>query len=100
MIYILFLVRIRKKVDYGTVIPWKQSVLKKAYERFYEGSIVRKDMKDDFYDFCAEAGFWLDYANSHYLKVNVKREVLDNAWYVESLSNSNINNIINWLQNH
>ena len=26
-----------------------------------------------------EAGFWLDYANSHYLKVNVKREVLTDS---------------------
>jgi len=44
------------KVDYGTVIPWKTNVLKKAYEVFYEGSIVNKDMMNDFYDFCAEAG--------------------------------------------
>ena len=47
-------------VDYGTIIPWKQRVLKKAYEVFFGGSIVHKDMKNDFYDFCAEAGFWLD----------------------------------------
>ena len=54
------------KVDYGTVIPWKTSVLKKAYEVFFEGSVVHRDMKNDFYDFCQEASFWRDdYALFH-----------------------------------
>ncbi len=49
-----------KKVDYGTVIPWKTSVLKKAYEVFYKKLSSDRTLENDFLDFCGETGFWLD----------------------------------------
>lgn len=50
------------QVDYGTVIPWKHSIFRLAYNRFYERD-GGDPLKQDFARFCQEEAFWLeDYA--------------------------------------
>lgn len=45
-------------VDYAAVIPWKQSVLKIAYENFLLDSA--SELTSDFQVFCKDEAFWLD----------------------------------------
>ena len=50
------------QVDYGTVIPWKHSIFRLAYNRFYERD-GGDPLKQDFTCFCQKEAFWLeDYA--------------------------------------
>ena len=50
------------QVDYGTVIPWKHSIFRLAYNRFYERD-GGDPLKQDFARFCQKEAFWLeDYA--------------------------------------
>ena len=50
------------QVDYGTVIPWKHSIFRLAYNRFYERD-GGDPLKQDFACFCQKEAFWLeDYA--------------------------------------
>ncbi len=45
------------RVDYGVVIPWKLSLLDRAFARFKADS--RQDLMDEFSEFCARNKFWL-----------------------------------------
>lgn len=46
-------------VNYGTIIPWKQKLFHRAYERF---TAVDKNprLHEDFDTFCSSQAFWLD----------------------------------------
>jgi 4-alpha-glucanotransferase len=46
------------RVDYGRLIPWKLSLLEKAFRRFQKNA--PKDLQDEFESFCAENKSWLD----------------------------------------
>lgn len=45
-------------VDYGTVIPWKMDLLKKAYERFSEAE--HHALSEKYGDFCKKNADWLE----------------------------------------
>ena len=45
-------------VDYGTIIPWKMALLRKAYENSEDMHLP--NLTAEFYDFEKEAAFWLD----------------------------------------
>lgn len=44
------------KIDYGTLIPWKNRLLSICAKRFLEGDFNKKE----FLDFCLEESSWLD----------------------------------------
>jgi len=46
------------RVDFGRLIPWKQSLLKKAFARFRRSG--SKTMRDNFLEFRSENSAWLD----------------------------------------
>jgi len=46
------------KVDFGTVIPWKLSVLDRAYKRFEQGA--SGDLRAELADFQEQQAAWLD----------------------------------------
>ena len=46
-------------VDYGTVIPWKQSLYKTAYERFCEHKETDDALRSKYDTFCNEESYWL-----------------------------------------
>lgn len=49
------------QVDYGTVIPWKMDLLRKAYAAYCNGQAAF--LKDEFEQFCSKQASWLnDYA--------------------------------------
>ena len=45
-------------VDYGTVIPWKTALLRKAYENFCRGEA--KELDEEYRKFCIKNRAWLD----------------------------------------
>ena len=47
-------------VDYGAIIPWKQSVYEKAYTRFLDASPRRLPLYTEFLDFVQAEKDWLD----------------------------------------
>ena len=47
-------------IDYGTVIPWKQSLFRKAYARFSSAEYHRKSIYQAFLSFIRKESFWLD----------------------------------------
>ena len=46
-----------KTVDYGAVIPWKNELLRKAYEKFCH--TADKMLLEEYDSFCRENSFWL-----------------------------------------
>lgn len=46
------------QIDYGSVIPWKETVFRLAYSHFDSNADSR--LKKEFQDFCKEQDFWLD----------------------------------------
>ena len=52
-----------ERVDYGTLIPWKQHILEAAYQEFLRDGYDNQKLKEGFYRFVQEQGYWLnDYA--------------------------------------
>lgn len=47
-------------IDYGTVIPWKQSIFRKAYAHFSDAEYHRRDTYHAFLTFIRKESFWLD----------------------------------------
>ncbi len=47
-------------IDYGTVIPWKQRLFKKAYLRFSSSGYQNQKAYKSFLKFIKEERFWLD----------------------------------------
>lgn len=47
-------------VDYGTVIPWKQAIFQKAYERFSQEKYREQETYQAFLSFIRKESFWLD----------------------------------------
>ena len=64
------------RVDYGSVIPFKEKLLEKVWTNFHAG---RKDLHTAFQEFCATQGTWLeDYALFRALKNKFNR-----SYYLE-----------------
>ena len=52
-----------ERVDYGTLIPWKQHILEAAYREFCRDDYDNQKLKEGFSRFVQEQGCWLnDYA--------------------------------------
>lgn len=51
-----------QKIEYGEVIPYKNSLFKKAYQAFKKklSSLGGKELSNHFKDFCEENEFWLE----------------------------------------
>ncbi len=49
-----------ESVDYGSIIPWKQSVFKKAYTHFMDAGPKLLSLHTEFSDFIQEEQAWLD----------------------------------------
>lgn len=47
-------------IDYGVIIPWKQAILRLAYERFLTRGFPEDSISSDYATFCAKNSFWLD----------------------------------------
>lgn len=47
-------------IDYGSVIPWKQSLFRKAYARFSSAEYQKKNTYQAFLSFIRKESFWLD----------------------------------------
>jgi len=55
------------KIDYATLIPWKQTLLSKAAERFLENTNAKE--KESYCAFKADNGWWL---NDYSLFMDIK----------------------------
>lgn len=49
-----------EQIDYGVIIPWKQLILRLAYDRFLTRDTVDAKLKKKLHDFCEENNYWLE----------------------------------------
>lgn len=49
-----------EQIDYGVIIPWKQLILRLAYDRFLTRDTVDVQLKKKLHDFCEENNYWLE----------------------------------------
>lgn len=49
-----------EQIDYGVIIPWKQLILRLAYDRFLTRDTIDVKLKKKLHDFCEENNYWLE----------------------------------------